>query len=139
MPRWRADLALQLAVHAAIQIQPAQLLPQIAGLQQDLRLQLGHDPRLHAWAQAYLAEAWAAVTTDPVDYTTARYAAASGASLAPPTAAARDLLRARWQTTTVVEALTVCIWIVCQYCAIHRRRHGIVPSPHAAGFALRRG
>jgi hypothetical protein len=139
MPRWRASLAAELQAHAAVSLEPRHLLPQIAGLQQDLGLQLGHDPRLHAWALAYLAEAWAAVTADRADYQRARYAAASGARLARPSAAARERLRARWQTTTVVEALTVCIWIVCRYCAIHRRRHGLVPNPYATGFARRHG
>src|SRR5262249_13629017 len=71
MPRWRAPLAAEVAEHTALRITPVQLLPQVVGLQHDLHLQLGHESRLYAWAQAYLAEARAAVTEQDVWYPTA--------------------------------------------------------------------
>jgi hypothetical protein len=139
MPRWRAEVLAELEAHRAIRLQPVHLLPQLAGLQQDLGGALAHEPRLYAWAHAYLAEAMQAVSGQTAYYKTARNAATGQEQLTPPTRAAQECLRARWQTATVAEAITIAVWVVRAYLRIYIARHGIVPNPHAAGFAARRG
>jgi hypothetical protein len=133
-PRWRPEVAADLAVHAAIRAQPRHVLPQLVGLSQYLPDYLSEEPRLRGWAEAYLAEACAAVTSQTPHYREARAAAARQRPLPAPARAAQDRLRARWQTPTVTEALVVVVWLVRAYLRIHARRHGIVPEPWTTTF-----
>jgi hypothetical protein len=136
-PRWRPDLAVEIALHRKIGMRPAQVAPQLAGLECDLDHYLAGEPRMRKYAATLLREALATmpyVATPAAGYRPARLRAQGRARLQAADVDALDVLADRWGGALWLDSLLATVWTVRTYLRIHALRHGGVESPHARPF-----
>jgi hypothetical protein len=133
-PRWRSELAAEIAMHQQLGIKAQHLAPQVAGLGQDLEHYLTNEPRMLDYAGQILREAAEAAPTGrqpQPGYQPTRWLLDRQWLVADPGAV--DALTERWQALPV-PAVTAVVWVVRRLISIHARRHGAVASPHVDGF-----
>jgi hypothetical protein len=123
-PIWRADLAAEMEAHKAIRMRAEHIAPQIAGLLCDVRHFLETEPRMLAYAEQILKEAEAALPyarRAPVGYqATRRQLGRRGLA---PDVWPQEVLAERWHGT-LVENLTIVVWVVRRLIRLTALRHG---------------
>ena len=133
-PRWRPELAAELAAHRQVGMRAEPLGPQVAGLLCDVAHYLDAEPRMLAYAQRILSEAQTAIPyarQAPLGYAPTR-GQLGRRGLAADTWPL-DVLTTRWRDGAVA-SLTVVVWVVRRYVRLHAQRHGARGSPWAADF-----